>query len=107
MVDGESMTENFPSISVCPAQLTPNFPIRLAIVGAIYNGTTTGRVGQGSVDDTGIRYGLDGLGIESLWGILRTRPDQPWSPPSLLYNGYRVFPEGKVAGAWRLSLTPI
>jgi hypothetical protein len=22
------------------------------------------------------------------------RPDRPWGPPSLLYNGYRVFPEG-------------
>jgi hypothetical protein len=22
-------------------------------------------------------------------------PDRPWGPPSLLYNGYRVFPEGK------------
>jgi len=25
--------------------------------------------------------------------IFRTLPDQPWGPPSLLYNGYRVsFP---------------
>jgi len=23
-------------------------------------------------------------------------PDWPWGPPSLLYNGYRVFPRGKV-----------
>jgi hypothetical protein len=23
--------------------------------------------------------------------IFRTRPDRPWSTPSLLYNGYRVF----------------
>jgi len=21
-------------------------------------------------------------------------PDQPWGPPSLLYNGYQVFPDG-------------
>jgi len=27
--------------------------------------------------------------------IFRTCPDRPWSPPSLLYNGYRVFPGGK------------
>jgi hypothetical protein len=27
--------------------------------------------------------------------ILRTRPDRPWGPPTLLYNGYRVFPGGK------------
>ena len=24
------------------------------------------------------------------------RPDRPWGPPRLLYNGYRVFPGGKV-----------
>ena len=42
-------------------------------------------------------YGLDGPGIESRWGceIFRACPDWPWSPPSLLYNGYRVFPGGK------------
>jgi hypothetical protein len=35
------------------------------------------------------------------WGeIFRTRPDRPWGPSNLLYNGYRVFPGGKVAGAW-------
>ena len=27
--------------------------------------------------------------------IFRTCPDWPWGPPSLLYNGYRVFPGGK------------
>ena len=32
------------------------------------------------------RYGLDGPGIESRWG--RIFP-HPWSPHSLLYNGYR------------------
>jgi len=33
--------------------------------------------------------------------IFRTRPDRPWDPLSLLYNGYRVFPGGKAAGTWR------
>ena len=35
--------------------------------------------------------------IESRWGgeIFRTCPDQPWTPPSLLYNRYWVFPGGK------------
>jgi hypothetical protein len=33
--------------------------------------------------------------------IYRTHADRPWSLPSLLYNGYRVFPGGKAAGAWR------
>jgi len=27
---------------------------------------------------------------------LSVDPDWPWGPPSLLYNGYRVFPGGKV-----------
>jgi len=27
--------------------------------------------------------------------IFRTCPDRPWGPPSLLYNGHRVFPGGK------------
>ena len=42
-------------------------------------------------------YRLDGTGIESRWGgeIFCTCPDWPWGPPSLLYNGYRVFPRGK------------
>ena len=31
--------------------------------------------------------------------IFRTNPDQPWGPPSLLYNGYRISsPGGKAAG---------
>jgi len=32
--------------------------------------------------------------------IFLTCPDRPWGPPSLLYNGYRVFPWGKTAGEW-------
>jgi hypothetical protein len=43
--------------------------------------------------------GLDGPGIEFWWGkIFHTHPDRPWSPPSLLYNGYRVFPGDKLLG---------
>ena len=33
--------------------------------------------------------------------IFRIRPDQPWGPLSLLYNGCQVFPWSKAAGAWR------
>ena len=32
------------------------------------------------------------------------RPDRPWGPPSLLYNGYRVFPGGR--GGRVVGLTP-
>ena len=27
-------------------------------------------------------------------------PDRPWGPPTLLYNGYCIFPGGKAAGTW-------
>jgi hypothetical protein len=31
--------------------------------------------------------------------IFRTRPDRPWGPPSLLCNGFQLFPGGKAARA--------
>ena len=53
------------------------------------------------------RYGLDGPGINSRLGdIFRTRPGRPWGPPNLLYNGNRVFPGVKAAGAWIYHPTP-
>ena len=54
------------------------------------------------------RYKLEGPGIESPWGgeIFSTCPHRPWGPPSLLYNGYLVFPGGKAAGVWRWPPTP-
>ena len=39
-------------------------------------------------------YGLDGPGIESRWEArFSARPDRAWG---LIYNGYWVFPGGKV-----------
>jgi len=53
-------------------------------------------VGRDSSVGIATGYGVDGPGIESRAGeIFRTRPDRPWGPPSLLYNGYHVFPGGK------------
>jgi hypothetical protein len=51
-------------------------------------------VGRNSSVGIATGYGLDGPGIESRWGdkIFRACPDRSWGPPSLLYNGYRVFP---------------
>ena len=48
--------------------------------------------GPGSVVGIATGHGLDGPGIEPRGGGGRTCPDRPWVPPSLLYNGYRVFP---------------
>jgi hypothetical protein len=48
------------------------------------------------------RYGVDGRGsYPSGVEIFCIRRERSWGPPSLLYNGYRVFPGGKAAGAWR------
>ena len=53
--------------------------------------------GPGSSVGIATDYGQDGTG-SNLGGdeIFRTRLDRPWGPPSLLYNGYRVLPGGKV-----------
>jgi hypothetical protein len=59
---------------------------------------------MGRDSSVGIRtgYGLDGPGMNPDGDeIFRTRPDRPWGPPSLLYNGDRVFPGGKAARALR------
>ena len=46
-------------------------------------------------------------GSNPVWGeIFRTCPDRPWGPPSLLYNGYRVFPGVKSGRGVTLTLTP-
>jgi hypothetical protein len=57
--------------------------------------------GHDSSVDIATHYGLDAPGsypggIE----IFCTRPDRPFGRPSLLYNGFRVFPGGKAAEAW-------
>jgi hypothetical protein len=58
------------------------------------------KCGPGGSVDIATGYGLDGPGSNPGGGaIFRTRPDRTWGPPRLLYNGYRVFPGGKTAGA--------
>jgi hypothetical protein len=53
--------------------------------------------GSGSSVGIATGYEMDCPGIKSRWEgeIFRTCPDRPWGPPSLLYNGYWVFPGGK------------
>jgi hypothetical protein len=66
--------------------------------------------GPGSVVGIATGYGLDRPGIESGRGF-RACPERPWGPPSLLYNGYRVFPGVKsgrgVTLASHLLLVPL
>jgi hypothetical protein len=73
----------------------------------LFDACTNDNAGLDSSVSIATRYELDGPGIESRWGeIFRTRPDQPWGPPTLPHNGYRVFPGGKAAGAWLCPPTP-
>ena len=52
--------------------------------------------GPGSVDGIATGYGLDGPGMKSQWARDFPHLSRPtWGPPSLLYNGYQVFPGGK------------
>ena len=56
-------------------------------------------VGQDNVVSIVIRYRLEGLGIKTRWvQDFCTSLDQPWGPPSLLYNGYQVLPGHKQPG---------
>ena len=50
-------------------------------------------------------YRLDGLSIESRWRWDFPHPSRPAvGPPSLLYDGYQVFPGGVKSG-WGVTLT--
>jgi hypothetical protein len=53
-------------------------------------------------------YELEGPRIESRWGeIFRTYTDRLRGPPSLLYDGYRVFPVGKSGRGVMLTTHPL
>jgi hypothetical protein len=57
--------------------------------------------GPASSVDITTDYELDGPGIESRLGGDFSHTSRPaLGPPSLLYNGYRVFPGSKAARAW-------
>jgi hypothetical protein len=52
--------------------------------------------GPGSSVGIATGYGVDGPRSNPGGGeIFRGCPNRPWGPPSLLYNGYRVFPGGR------------
>ena len=56
-------------------------------------------VGWDSSVDIVTGYGIDRPETESRLGRdFPYRPDRPRGPPSLLYDGYRVFPWSKAAG---------
>jgi hypothetical protein len=61
-----------------------------------YYSFSSGRRGPGISVGIATGYGLDGPGIKSRWGRDFPHLSRPaLDPPSLLYNWYRVFPEGR------------
>ena len=54
--------------------------------------------GSGSSVGIVTDYGLDGTGSNPGGDEIFHCPGRPWNPPSLLYNGYRVFPGVKRPG---------
>ena len=56
---------------------------------------TVGWTGWRSQYGDWLRAGRSGDRMPVVGEIFRTCRDRPWGPPSLLYNGYRVFPRGK------------
>jgi len=42
-----------------------------------------------------------------VWTTFSSRPDRPWGPPSLLYNGYRIFPGVKCGRGVMLTTHPL
>jgi hypothetical protein len=73
----------------CVPVETYSFKIKFSVL-TVQCGSWDGVVGIAT------RYRVEGTGIESKWGkIFCTYPDWLRGPPSLLYNGYRVFPGGK------------
>ena len=63
--------------------------------------------GPGSSVGIATGYGMDRPGSNPGGSeIFRTSPDRPWGPPSLLYNGNRVFPGGKERPGRDADLSP-
>jgi len=54
-----------------------------------------------------LRAGRSGDRIPVGGEILHACPDRPWGPPSLLYNGYRVFPGVKSGRGVKLTPHPL
>ena len=67
-----------------------------SVVGKTFCGVLCSKwAGQRSRYSDWLRAGRSGDRIPVGGEIFGTLPDWPWAPPSLLYNGYRVFPGGK------------
>ena len=83
-------------ISSLTGSVSRSFPVgRVFVRGLSFAVGTLLIKGPGSSVGIATDYGLDGPGIEPRWGEIFRRPDRPWGPPNLLYNGYQFFPGGR------------
>jgi hypothetical protein len=73
----------------------------------IYKSIKVSNVGRDSSVGIATRYGLDGPCIECWWGRVFPHPSRlALGSPSLLYNGYQVFPGIIVIRSWRWPPSP-
>ena len=77
--------------SVCPHSTCTGKHCSFSLTTCI---SMVGRVAQ-SVQRLTTGWTVRGSNTGGVGGF-SIRPDRPWDPPSLLYNGYRVFPGGKL-----------
>ena len=73
---------------------TPSILIYLFLI--IFNAYFIKHHGSGGSVGIATYYRLECPGGIPVGTRFSARPDRPWGPPNLLYNGYRVFPGGKV-----------
>ena len=64
-------------------------------------------LGPGSSVGIATDYGLDEPGSNPGGDEIFRSSDRPWSPPSFLYNGYRVFPGVKCSRGVLLTTHPL
>ena len=77
--------------------------IIIIIINSSSSSSSSSSMGRNISVGIATRYRLDGPRIETWWGRDFPHLSRPALGPTslLLYNGYRVFPGGKAAGAWR------
>jgi len=97
--------KNRPNYAYCPVYIRSL--VRRICLQYMHFGLSTlfSNVGRDSSVRVATGHGLRGTPppeFDNFGGgeVFCVRPDLPYGPPSLLYNGYGVFPGVKAAGAW-------
>ena len=89
----------FPSNRLCSLFFSPYMSLRYAHLQPLINMMILTNIWCGPDSSVGIATEIradrsgDRIPVGARYSAC---PDRPWGPPTLLYNGYRVFPGGKV-----------